>query len=332
MTTFKGAIRSYTAAVRKAEREQQKRAREIAKQYKIQQQQREIADVSTAIRDYENYILFIKSIHKNASEKLDWYMVRQEPAPVKPLMTKDHEIAASQDLQRYKPSFFDKLFGTAIKKTKALESAVAAAKKKDAELFAENLKQYETDLTDWHALQRISNGISNRESSAFREALQFFKPFDEMDELGSRLTFSVTPDNIVVDLHVNGINIIPNYVLSQTARGKLSKKNMPIGKFNELYQDYVCSCALRIAREAFAYLPLNLVVVNASTQLLNTSTGREEEQTILATAINRDTLNKLRFEMLDPSDSMTNFITNMKFSKTNGFSPVSRIEASTLLQ
>lgn len=48
MTTLKGTIRSYGAAVRRIEREQQRQAREAAKRFKEQQKQQEIKNAKTS--------------------------------------------------------------------------------------------------------------------------------------------------------------------------------------------------------------------------------------------------------------------------------------------
>ncbi|HGF7186034.1 TPA: hypothetical protein AB5E10_003495, partial [Vibrio cholerae] len=108
--------------------------------------------------------------------------------------------------------------------------------------------------------------------------------------------------------------------------GKLSVKKMPVGKFNELYQDYVCSSVLRIAREAFAILPDEFILINATDKLLNKVTGHLEEQNILSVYISRSTLYGLNMESIDPSDSMQNFIHKMSFKPTKGFEAVPSVE------
>ena len=105
---------------------------------------------------------------------------------------------------------------------------------------------------------------------------------------------------------------------------------MPKSRFYELYQDYVCGCVLRVARELFALLPIEMVIVTAVGNLLNTQTGHLEEQPILSVAIPRKTLVELNFGALDPSDSMNKFVHQMDFKKTKGFSAVESIKPSDL--
>jgi hypothetical protein len=128
-----------------------------------------------------------------------------------------------------------------------------------------------------------------------------------------------------VDVHVRTVEIIPNFVVSQLASGKLSRKNLSVSKFNELYQDLVCGALLRVAREVFAHLPVTQVVSHALVEQLNPATGQIERQVIVSVSMPRATLEKLNFTALDPSDSMRNFSHTMKFTKTGGFQAVERV-------
>lgn len=100
-----------------------------------------------------------------------------------------------------------------------------------------------------------------------------------------------------------------------------------IGRFNELHQDYVCSCALRVGRELLAILPDELVIVTALDNVLNGSTGHMQEQPILSVAFSRSTVDGLNLESIDPSDAMKNFVHNMSFKKAAGFSAVTALDA-----
>jgi hypothetical protein len=85
------------------------------------------------------------------------------------------------------------------------------------------------------------------------------------------------------------------------------------------------------AREALAYLPVKFVIVNAIGELLNSSTGKIEEQTILSVAIFPETLSKLNLDAVDPSDAMQNFVHNTKFFKAAGFVPVEKLASEQFL-
>jgi hypothetical protein len=108
-------------------------------------------------------------------------------------------------------------------------------------------------------------------------------------------------------LTVNGREAIPAEVKSLTAAVKLSVKTMPKPRFHEIYQDYVCGCVLRLAREVLALLPVDEVLVTASVNGTDPRTGKPAELPVLSVAIARAVVELLDFERLDPSDSMENF-------------------------
>lgn len=74
--------------------------------------------------------------------------------------------------------------------------------------------------------------------------------------------------------------VIPDFALTQLSSSKLYRKPLTIGKFNELYQDYVCGYLLRVAREVQAHLPISRVVAHALVDQLNPVTGQIERHVI----------------------------------------------------
>jgi len=321
MVTFKQVARSYTSAVKAAERDQKRRAREAARLYKEKQKQQEIANAAETVSRYEEYIDVLRSIHKNCTDKIDWQQIKDDPEPPKPEKQNINEQAARQKLDNFKPTFFDKIFGSK-KKIQTLEQAVEQAKVQDQKDFETAKETHE----DWEKVQAIAKGIQAKDPQAYANALNYFEPFSDIVDLGSKIGLSFDKDFVEIELHVNNSEVIPNYVVSQTKTGKLSQKEMPKGKFNELYQDYVCGGLLRVARETLAYLPIQMVAVHAIAEMVNSATGHLEKVPIVSAILPPETMDKLNFETLDPSDSMQNFVHNMKFSKTNGFSQVEKVD------
>lgn len=98
--------------------------------------------------------------------------------------------------------------------------------------------------------------------------------------------------------------------------------------FCQQSQNYVCSCVLRIAREFFALLPIDNVLIHAEGDFLNTATGQDYEETILSVLIARSDLKDIQFNHIDCSDCISSFRHNMKFLKTKGFQPVDPLSFS----
>jgi hypothetical protein len=107
---------------------------------------------------------------------------------------------------------------------------------------------------------------------------------------------------VEVVLRTRGRQAIPAELKTLTATGKVSIKAMPKARFVEIYQDYVCGCVLRVARELFALLPVDTLLISALAEAVDTATGTNVEDTFLSVIISRGTLNALNFDTLDPSD------------------------------
>ena len=93
----------------------------------------------------------------------------------------------------------------------------------------------------------------------------------------------------------------------------------------DIAQDYICSCVLRVAREMFALLPINRVVIHVVDEVEDV-TGEKHDETVLSSLIRRDQLAGINFGLIDPSDTIESFDCNMNFKKTQGLKPVPRIE------
>jgi hypothetical protein len=280
---------------------------------------------------YENRIALLRSVHKQCSEPFDWHAVLNQSAPQEPVAVTTRQERARIRLERFRPGFLHKLLKTEEKKRQHLEAKLALATADDEREHFVALKTYERDLAEWQASQALAKGVLEGEPEAYVEAIQQVGPFTDIGELGSSLIFrSDIPWIIEVTLFVNSKDVIPEVVKTLTKAGKLSEKKMPKGAFYELYQDYVCGCILRVARELFALLPIQMVIVTAVGELLNTATGHLEGTPIVSVAIPVQTLARLNFTAIDPSDSMTNFVHRMKFQKTKGFSAVQALKPTDL--
>lgn len=325
------SLRKAIAFAKRIEKAERKRANEAARQYKAMLKQQEFENVRKVVNDYNNYIDLLSSIHKDSNEDIDWQEILNEKQPQEPIFSNINQKEAEQKLVNYKPNFWDKLFGLTNKKIKKLETLVEIAKQKDIENLENEKQKYSNLLSEWKRNQDIAQRVLNQDIEAYKEVLEHLNPFSDINEIGSGLSISFEKQYLLIKLNANGVDIIPNFIVSQTSTGKLSKKQMPITKFNELYQDYICGCVLRISREIFAYLPVKYAFINVVSNLLNSSNGHIEEQTILSVMIPRTTLNLLNFETLDPSDSMKNFNHNMSFSKQKGFNTVENLDIEMLI-
>lgn len=328
---WKGTVRSINAAHRKYEREAQRRQRELERQQQQLEKMQEIERTAYEVKVYENYIDLLLSVHKECGDLWDWEIIQSSEPPIKPAKSHKNEELAQTKLDKFKSGFLDKMLKRVESKRDKLARNVEEARQTDEKECRESLQTYEQEYADWDTTRKLSDRILSGNTEAYLDAIKQAELFNDISKLGSFLEFEAMSSSLVeATLHVNGEEVIPSEIKSLLKSGKLSVKQMPKGKYYELYQDYICSCVLRVAREFFALLPIEMVIVNCMGNLLNSQTGYMEEKPILSVAIPRKTLEGLNFEMLDPSDSMSNFIHQMTFKKTIGFSAVQSLKASDL--
>lgn len=168
---------------------------------------------------------------------------------------------------------------------------------------------YEKECAEWERMRSLAKRVLAGEPQAYAAALSEMSSFGELSTLGSSISFRVEHAKLIeCELHVSGKEVIPTDVKSLSATGKVISKAMPKGRFHELYQDYVCGCVLRVAREVFALLPVDMLIITTLVPSVQASTGKEVIIPVLSAALQREVVNLLDFARLDPSDSMENFV------------------------
>ncbi|ROS05606.1 hypothetical protein EDC56_1152 [Sinobacterium caligoides] len=328
---WKGTVRSVGAAVRAAERDAKRRARELERQQKEYDKMQELEKAKYEVEVYENHIDVIQSIHKECSDLIDWNKIASSKQPTEPQYSNDNESEARLLLETYNPGFLSRLFRREKKKRSNLSQKIDEAIKEDKECHKSRVSKWEQEVEAWKENTEIAKALLDGKAEAKIEVIESLELFTEISNLGSSLSISVYDNGVLeTTINVHGTDIVPNEAKSLLKSGKLSVKNMPKGRFNEIYQDYVCSCVLRVGNELFSAIPDNLIIVTAVDELLNSKTGHLEEAPILSAALSRRGIERLNLEAIDPSDSMANFKHNMLFKKTKGFDRVERIESGEL--
>ncbi|WP_066304962.1 DUF4236 domain-containing protein [Bacillus sp. FJAT-29814] len=288
------------------------RSNELARMQREQQKLQELEYARLQVELYENRLEQIRSIHHECDDPINWQEVLHREPPFLAGQEGPNTLAARQQLQAYHPGLMDRLFNRDESKKQKLYEDIEKAKVADAELIA-----------SWQRMHDVAGQMLNRDIDTYFEVIEEFAPLNDLVEFGSGFEFGTdNPNEIHVSFDVNAGNVIPEKALSLTKTGKLSEKALTKTAYYDIYQDYVCSCALRIARDMLALLPINYVYVHAFEERLNPVTGHVETITILSVKYDRITLNRLNFTNLDPSDALANFPHKMKFKKTQGFEDV----------
>ena len=329
--SWKSTLNSMAAAQRRAEREAKRRQRELERERKQLAKMEELERAAFEVEEYENYLDVLMSIHKDCGPTWNWQEINDSPRPQEPQRRHNRELKAKAAHQSYTPGVSDKLLRRSDSKREELSAAVGEAAAEDQREHVQALENHRAALAEWEEQRALAARILAGDPDAFVTAIDLIDPFSELSGLGSSVNFSCDDSRLIeATLFPHGEDVIPKKSKSLLKSGRLSVKNMPKTRFYELYQDYVCGTALRVAKELFALLPIEMSIVTEVSSLLNSKTGHMEDQPILSVAIPRSTLENLNFDYLDPSDSLQNFVHNMNFRKTKGFAPVEQISSHSL--
>lgn len=278
----------------------------------LKEQEKELAQYEVDL--FENQCELVKSIHIECDDVVDWISILNTPPPYQLGEAGPKEKEAQYHYDHYKPGFFERVFNKDEKKYAQLSEQIQQAKVEDEKAYKE-----------WEELVEFAKYVQAGDIDTYFKVIEEMDPLSDLSEFGSGFEFSTdAPSYMEVEFDVHSNHIIPNEEKKLTKTGKLSVRQMTKTRYYGLLQDYVCSCILRIARDLFALLPLETVVIHAYDEQLNTETGHEERLLILSIKIDRDILEGLNFQNTDCSDSMNNFPHHMRFRKTKGFDPVEK--------
>ena len=313
---WKGTLRSINATTKKIERYNKQLDKE-----------RQAQEAREAVRVYEDYVAQLISIHQVCSPPLNWDALAAGPEPTPPTRNSTHENKALEKLENFAPGFFVKLLGRVPKRLDALKAQVEEGRILDEKTFQEASANHEKKRESWLAQSGLAKRVLAGDLAAYTEAWSNSERLSSIAELGSSAsieTLSVTDTRIT--LSVNTKDVIPEDQYKYLKSGRLSIKPMTKSAYNELYQDHVCSAVIRIAREAFNFLPLQFLIVNASGAILNDSTGHMEDQPILSVAFPKEAFLKVNYDRIDCSNCIEGFSHRMNFKKTLGFKPITPFE------
>lgn len=324
---YRGTIRKLVAISNASDREARSYQRLLERRQALYDKMQEMEENTKTVNCFNEYIERIQTLHRECKSSYNWEQMKKEKPPRKPVYSNQKEKEASVALETFKPSFFDKLFKRERKKIKQLQDNLATAKLADEECYNQLLTQYTEKEKEHNERVEFATKILEKDLTAYNDAIDELSPLEDLKEIGVIVEYPVIEkDKIKVNILNDNEAIIPKEQFSLLKSGKISVKDMPVSKRNEIYQDYICSSALRIARELFALLPIDEVITNIKSNLLDTSTGKKGYQTILSVKFIRETMETINFDAIDPSDCMKNFIHNMNYKKTQGMFPVQEIE------
>ncbi|KFA88803.1 hypothetical protein Q664_38475 [Archangium violaceum Cb vi76] len=205
-------------------------------------------------------------------------------------------------------------------------SAVA----EDSDRFHSAQQAFQEEALEQADSFALAQGILQGDSKSYRRVLREISYNSMAPPGGIAVDFEIhSPHLVEARITAQGSAILPPEVQTLTSTGKLSTKAMPRIQFVELYQDYVCSLVLRVAREVHALLPVKAVLITAYS-----ADGLPALSPVLSTIIHRKQMERLPFDTLDPSDALDGLQTRTNFKasrRTGAFQPIVAFSPSDVL-
>lgn len=264
------------------------------------------------VEKHNAYIQMLTSVHLEVEDNVDWHVIADED--ISHLLNEGPNVKSVLDeIANYKPTVRDKLFNRVNARKMVIEEKLPEAREFDIILHQKKQR-----------LKDIALKILNGDSKIWSDALIEYAPFEDIESFGSKLNFDIKDNELIVNLTVGNKEVVPTDRLSLTATNKVSRKKMSATNYLALYQDYVCSCIIRIAREVFAILPINTVLIHVYD--FSQAEPSPIMGCILSTRVNRVDVENLKFEDIDCSDTIETFELNMKYLKTKGFKLVEELK------
>ena len=155
-------------------------------------------------------------------------------------------------------------------------------------------ESYDAEL--WKYFHDVSAKVLSGDIDTYLQVINDINPLNDLLDYGTGFEFGTdSPLKMEVEFQINSDNI-------------------DMAENSTDYQDYVCSIAIRIARDIFALLPVQNVVVHAA------SDGND----ILSVCFDKKTFSGLKFNYIDPSETINKFNHNMEFDSAE-FKCIERI-------
>ena len=266
------------------------------------------------VKVVNKYLDDITGFHKKCIDPVDWDYIENLEPPFDDGCIGPKEADARKVYDTCKPTVIEKLNKNAFYKRKqTLYDSIALAVQEDKDAYE-----------SWKNNVECAKAVKLGNIDAYYEAIMAADPFVDLSKYGTDIEFGTdSSDYMEIEFCSKIGELIPSDKITLTSTGKVSYSNYTKTEYYALCQDYVCSYAIRLARELFALLPVNHVIVHASDKMNN---EYQSPKTILSVCFERSLIDMTDFaKFVDASDFVESCIHNMDFKKTLGFKEVERL-------
>lgn len=274
-----------------------------------------------AIKEYEYLMFIVKNIYKFSNDIIEWNEVRRIPEPFNINELGPNALIEQSLIDAYEPSLVEKAFKSKMdKKKEHFKLKLREAMQKDEYIY-----------NAWRELIDLAEDILKGSISSYFKAIKIINPFEDLLELGIDFEFGADNSDVMhVEYVIDSRKIIPYYKLTSSKMGVLNKSNFSREEYNNLVKDYISGCAVRIARELFALIPIKEVIVHIVDHKFNTDSRINEKLTVFSADIKRELIENLDIDKLTPFDILENSKYSINFNEYDGLQITDRITSAGL--
>ncbi len=333
---WRGALRTIGAELRRQERDAGRRARAAEKRFEAGQKLAQSEFAAAEVDVFESRIDELTSMHRECAEQIDWPALRERSLPASPseppLIDRRLSEEARDTLESHSRSLLGRIFGTKRREqlqgelVEALESE-RSSERRTQEKYQRQLAEHARAVEDVLETRELAAQILAGDIDAQCEVIQRSNCLCEVAASLGQTQVEVTLNGrrAALVLRVEQDTVIPTEQKTLTAKGKVSSKKFSAARRMEIYEDYVCGSALRVAREIMAVIPTPAVLIDIESTRVEPSTGHLATSVILSVLVPREATLLVDWAQVDASAFVATLHHRMKVKRGKGFEPVEKL-------
>lgn len=262
---------------------------------------------ASEVQEHEELLNSLVRVHCTPLEPIDWRAIASQPLPEPPARLLEAEHEAVKRLRSYRPGLFARLIGTDQDQMEILRAAVAAGREQDAHRYQEAMAGHKAALAAATAARLMAKRVLSGDQEAYATVM------GEIDLcasplVGRQVIYSF-PDarSVEVFAYLNSSDVIPDQAKKLLASGRVSVKQRSKKDFSQLYQEHLCSAAVRLCRDFMGRLPLGNVLLHVLISGTDSATGEPCERCVISVLVSREGLERVNFDAMDPARCIAAF-------------------------
>src|SRR5699024_2790117 len=265
------------------------------------------------VAEYHHLVNKLTTLQQQEVQSIPWTERKNTPAPCNKQERGPIEKQATDNYKHYQPTLIDRILSwRATKKRKYLQEAITAAKEQDQRTYEK-----------WKKQTTLANRVLNGDLEAYKEVLEMHAQFTEMS---NRIKIELPDeDTAEITVQTSPKEIITNKQLSLTKTAKVSKRKLGNTTYFSIVQAFICGHALWIARHLVATLPIENCIVHMTEKSIDKATGHPKKRVQLSVKYEREIVDQLNVQQLDPYQALENFEHHVDFLVTKGFRSVKKL-------